>query len=171
VASEGGVTFWTGTHPLHSGEGDLSVNPPVQKEYRSLLKEYAENTPTQREKIYMEQALQNIIRHPMTYLFLEFKKLLYWILPLGPSILQTSILHRISGICFYLPILLFTILGFRSLPKEIRIFALGVIGSFTIMILIFFPQERFRIAAVDPILVLIASYEFNRRFGVTLGRK
>ena len=27
VASEGGVTFWTGNHPLARGEGDLAANP------------------------------------------------------------------------------------------------------------------------------------------------
>ena len=30
VASEGGVTFWTGNHPLARGEGDLAANPADQ---------------------------------------------------------------------------------------------------------------------------------------------
>ena len=30
VASEGGVTFWTGNHPLARGEGDLAANPDIK---------------------------------------------------------------------------------------------------------------------------------------------
>jgi 4-amino-4-deoxy-L-arabinose transferase-like glycosyltransferase len=171
IASEGGVTFWTGTHPLYSGEGDLSVNPPVQKEYRDLLKEHLTETPAQREKLYFHQALQNIFQHPIRYIMIEGKKLLCWILPIGPSVLETSWLHRMAGICFYVPLMILSLLGFKSLRKEIRWFILGIICSFTVMILIFFPQERFRIATIDPILILIVSNELNRRFGVTLRYK
>ena len=31
VASEGGVTFWTGNHPLAHGEGDLAANPAIKR--------------------------------------------------------------------------------------------------------------------------------------------
>ena len=31
IASEGGVTFWTGNHPLAQGEGDLAANPELKK--------------------------------------------------------------------------------------------------------------------------------------------
>ena len=31
VASEGGVTFWTGNHPLAGGEGDLAANPAIKQ--------------------------------------------------------------------------------------------------------------------------------------------
>jgi 4-amino-4-deoxy-L-arabinose transferase-like glycosyltransferase len=168
VASEGGVTFWTGTHAKYSGEGDLSVNPDVQKDYRELLKIHRFKTGPEREKLFFHLGIQNIIQHPLQYALLELKKLLFWILPVGPSIMETSLLHRISGICFYVPVLVFALLGFRSIPQDTRLFAAGVISSFTVMILIFFPQERFRIATIDPILILIGSYELNRRFGVTL---
>lgn len=168
VASEGGVTFWTGTHPEYSGEGDLSVNPPVQYAYRELLKNHQSETPSERGSLYFDLALQNISQHPFQYAFTEAKKLVFWIVPLGPSVLKSSWLHRIAGICFYLPMLILALLGFRSLPPDIRFFVLGIIGSFTVMILIFFPQERFRIATIDPILILISAYELNRRFGVAL---
>ncbi len=171
VASEGAVTFWTGSHPEYLGDGDLSVNPAVQKDYRELLAKYQLETPAEREKLYLHLAFQNIVRHPARYLIIEAKKLLFWIIPLGPSVLETSWLHRISGICFYLPVLALAVLGFRSLPADTRFILLGIIGSFTVMILVFFPQERFRIASIDPILILIGSYELNRRFGVTLSRK
>jgi len=31
VASEGGVTFWTGNHPLATGEGDMAANPDLKR--------------------------------------------------------------------------------------------------------------------------------------------
>ena len=31
IASEGGVTFWTGNHPLARGEGDLAANPELKR--------------------------------------------------------------------------------------------------------------------------------------------
>ena len=31
VASEGGVTFWTGNHPLAVGDGDLAANPAIKR--------------------------------------------------------------------------------------------------------------------------------------------
>ena len=31
IASEGGVTFWTGNHPLARGEGDLAANPDLKR--------------------------------------------------------------------------------------------------------------------------------------------
>ena len=36
VASEGGVTFWTGNHPLAIGEGDLAANPTLKRESLAL---------------------------------------------------------------------------------------------------------------------------------------
>ena len=30
VASEGGITFWTGNHPLAVGDGDLAANPAIK---------------------------------------------------------------------------------------------------------------------------------------------
>lgn len=170
VASEGGVTLWTGTHPQYRGEGDLAVNPPVQKDYRGLLQEYASSTSAEREKIYMQKARENILQHPGTVLWIEAKKLAYWILPFGPSILESSRLHQIVGILFYLPVLLIAAWNFRKLDRESKLFAGGIVLSFTLMILLFFPQERFRIATVDPILILIASRELALKYGSVLAR-
>ena len=30
IASEGGITFWTGNHPLSPGEGDMAANPAIK---------------------------------------------------------------------------------------------------------------------------------------------
>lgn len=170
VASEGGVTFWTGCHPYYSGDGDLAANPPVQAEYRKLLSLHSTETPEQREQIYLHEAFRNIVANPLRYLTIEVKKLLFWFLPLGASVQRTSLFHRISSVLFYLPILALTIIGFRALSPDLRTFFAGAIASFTIMILIFFPQERFRTATLDPFFLLIGSQELARRLGFRLSK-
>jgi hypothetical protein len=170
VASEGGVTIWTGSHPAYSGDGDLATNPLVQHDYRQLLKNHVKESASAREQIYIREAWTNIREHPGSYLWNEVKKLVFWFFPFGPSVQTMSVLHRVTSVLFYLPLLALAILGFRSLPSDLRLFFGGVIVSFTIMILIFFPQERFRIVTLDPIFLLIASNELARRLGGRLAR-
>jgi 4-amino-4-deoxy-L-arabinose transferase-like glycosyltransferase len=157
VASEGGVTFWTGTHPAYSGDGDLAGNPPVQQAYRQLLAQTQDQTAAQREQSYWRFAKQNILADPAGTFVLELKKLLYWILPIGRSVRMTSLLHQITSMVFYGALVVLALMGFPKVPPETRLFFLGVLASFTLMALIFIPQERFRIATIDPILILIAS--------------
>lgn len=164
VASEGGVTFWTGTHPEYSGDGDLAVNPGVQKEYREILKSHAGETPSMKEKLFYTDGLANILDHPGSYALGEGKKLVFGFLPFGASVLQTSLLHRITGIAFYLALLALAIPAIRHAPADARILLAGVAGSYTVLILLFFPQERFRIAMLDPLLMLFAASEISRRF-------
>lgn len=170
VASEGGVTFWTGTHPAYSGDGDLASNPAVQYSYRHLLKEHAHQSSSQRERIYIYEAFRNIREHPGAYLWNEVKKLAFWFFPFGMSVQTTSGLHRVTSLVFYLPLLALAVSGYRRLPPDLRFFFGGVVLSFTIMILIFFPQERFRIATLDPMFLLIASNELTHRLGSRLSR-
>lgn len=163
VASEGGVTFWTGTHPAYSGDGDLAENPAVQQEYRQLLAQTPHHTSSQREQSYWRLAKQNIFAGPARYCVLELKKLFYWILPVGPSVRMTSLLHQVTSMTFYGVLLVLALMGLPKVPPETRLFFLGVLVSFTLMALIFIPQERFRIATIDPILILSASANLFKR--------
>jgi len=164
IASEGGITLWTGTHPSYAGDGDLSVNPAVQIAYRELLKKYSTLSSAQRAQIYTKLAFENIVKYPAQFAMVEIKKLTFWILPIGPSVTKMSMLHIVSSFLFYLPLLIFAIVGFRRLGPDVRFFVLGVAISFTLMILVFLPQERFRIASIDPILLVIASNEVMSRY-------
>lgn len=163
VASEGGVTFWTGSHPAYSGDGDLAENPPVQQEYRTLLEQTPHHTSSQREQYYWHVALQNILGDPAGALVRELKKLLYWFLPIGASVRYTSTFHQVVSMSFYGGLLLLALMGVRRVPPDTRLFFAGVIVSFTIMALMFLPQERFRIATIDPILILCASSLWKER--------
>jgi 4-amino-4-deoxy-L-arabinose transferase-like glycosyltransferase len=164
VASEGGITLWTGTHPSYSGDGDLSVNPAVQRDYRELLKKYSGLSSAERGQIYTRLAFENIVKHPAEFALVEIKKLLFWILPIGASVTKMSMLHIVSSFLFYVPLLILAIVGFRRLGPDVRFLVIGILISFTLMILIFLPQERFRIASIDPILLVIASNEVMARF-------
>ncbi|MCI0444631.1 glycosyltransferase family 39 protein [bacterium] len=164
VASEGGITLWTGTHPSYSGDGDLSVNPGVQRDYRELLKKYSGLTSAERGQTYTRLAFENILKHPAQFAMIEIKKLAFWILPIGPSVTKMSILHIVSSFLFYIPLLIFAVLGYRRLGPDFRFFVIGIGISFTFMILVFIPQERFRIASLDPVLLVVASNELMSRF-------
>ncbi len=164
VASEGGITLWTGTHPSYSGDGDLSVNSEVQRDYRELLKKYGGLSSAERGQIYTRLAFENILKHPAQFAMIEFKKLVFWILPIGRSVTKMSMLHIVSSFLFYLPLLIFAVIGFRRLGHDVRFFVSGVVISFTFMILVFIPQERFRIASLDPVLLMVAANELMSRF-------
>lgn len=77
--------------------------------------------------------------------------------------MQTSWLHRITGIGCYLLLLALGLAAFPKAPVEARFLLIGVAASYAMMILLFFPQERFRIALVDPLLILFAASYLSRR--------
>ncbi|HEY7161610.1 MAG TPA: hypothetical protein VH815_10140, partial [Acidobacteriota bacterium] len=120
IASEGGITLWTGTHPQYSGDGDLSVNPGVQHDYRELLKKYSGLSSAERGQIYTALSYQNVVKNPARFVIVEIKKLIFWILPIGPSVTKMSIVHVVSSFVFYVPLLIFAIVGFRRLGPNVR---------------------------------------------------
>ena len=162
VASEGAVTFWTGMHPRYSGDGDLAVNPDVQKEYRDILSTHEGEPMALRERFFYRDGIANILTYRARYILIEIKKLIFGFLPFGASVTKTSVIHQITGIGFYLPLLFCALLGIRKTPPEPRWFVIGVAACYTLMILLFFPQERFRIATLDPILMLLAAYTVSK---------
>jgi hypothetical protein len=48
VASEGGVTFWTGNHPLAKGDGDLAANPEIKRAELAFRAAHQAGTPSSR---------------------------------------------------------------------------------------------------------------------------
>jgi hypothetical protein len=163
IASEGGVTFWIGTHPRYSGDGDMAVNPEVQRDYREILRVHQGTPAAKKEKYFFIDGLANIVSHPVTWCWIEIRKLVLGLLPFGASVMQTSILHRITGVAFYLAVLAGALIAIRHASSEARILLCGIAASYVVMILLFIPQERFRIAMLDPILLLFAASELSRR--------
>jgi hypothetical protein len=164
VAADGGVTFWTGNHPLAIGEGDMTANPALKVDNQRLRSEHPGLTEEEMEPIYYREALAWMAAHPGDWLWLEIRKLFYLIVPVGPSYTLHSTRYLAASLLSYVPVLVAAVLGAAMLgaglarTPGIWLLALSAVAT----ALIFFPQERFRIPIVDPALILLASVVLAR---------
>jgi hypothetical protein len=168
VASEGGVTFWTGNHPLATGEGDLAANPRIKAADLAFRARHPGLTAEALEPLYYREALHYIRHHPGWWAGLLLKKAFYTVVPVGPSYALHSTLYRVGSVGSYLLLLPFAILGLRAWTRQPRRpEALFVLAASAIIVgLIFFPQERFRIPVLDPTLIVCAAIWCAARFQV-----
>jgi len=159
VASEGGVTFWTGNHPLASGDGDLAANPQLKIASQALKDAHPGVSEEQMEPIYYRDALAWMRAHPIDWLLLEARKAFYLVVPLGPSYRLHSWRYVAASAGVYLILLPLAIAGCRQLgPACGRLPGLWLLlASAILTCLIFFPQERFRIPVIDPVLIVCAA--------------
>ena len=159
VASEGGITFWTGNHPLAVGEGDLAANPQLKRENVALRARHPGLTPEQLEPVYVREALQFIRERPAAWAALMARKAFYAIVPVGPSYRLHSALYFGASVLSYLAVLPFALLGLVRLARAGRLPVplLLLAASSYLVCLVFFPQERFRIPVVDPTLLVTAA--------------
>ena len=158
VASEGGVTFWTGNHPLATGDGDMAANPAIKLDNQRLRDAHPGVGEEAMEPIYYREALQWIAANPVDWLALQVRKVYYLIVPTGPSYTLHSTRYYVASVVSYLAVLALAIPGAvryrRSLGRLPGLWLL--VGSAVLVALIFFPQERFRIPIIDPALVILA---------------
>jgi 4-amino-4-deoxy-L-arabinose transferase-like glycosyltransferase len=156
VASEGGITFWTGNHPLSPGEGDMAANPAIKLESRRLRAEHPSLTEEEMEPIYYREALAAIRMDPLWWSGLLIRKLFYTVVPLGPSYTLHSWLYRTASIVPYLLILPLGVLGLVQACRRGRTprALLWLLASAVLVALVFLPQERFRIPVIDPALIV-----------------
>ena len=158
VASEGGVTFWTGNHPLAIGEGDLAANPPIKRAELAFRAAHPGLTAEQLEPLYYRDALHYIAAHPAWWLGLLARKAFFTMVPAGPSYTLHSRTYFVSSVVSYLLLLPVAVAGARRWtrghppPEALVLLA----GSAVIVCLVFFPQERFRIPVIDPALIVCA---------------
>ena len=166
VASEGGVTFWTGNHPLATGEGDLAANPRIKAADLAFRAGHPGLSAEALEPLYYREALDYIRQHPGWWLGLLLKKAFYTVVPAGPSYALHSTLYRGWSVGSYLLLLPFAILGLRAWTRQWRHpEALFVLAASAIIVgLVFFPQERFRIPVLDPTLIVLAAVWCAARF-------
>jgi 4-amino-4-deoxy-L-arabinose transferase-like glycosyltransferase len=159
IASEGGVTFWTGNHPLSGGEGDMAANPAIKRDNQRLRAEHPGLTAEQLEPIYYREALHVIADRPWWWLSLEARKFLYLWVPLGPSYTLHSTRYLAATLVSYGALLPFGVIGLIGLARAGRWpSAIGVLlASGILTSLVFLPQERFRIPVIDPVLVIGAA--------------
>jgi len=159
VASEGGVTFWTGNNALARGEGDLAANPDLKRAELEFRQGYPGLSAEELEPLYYRAAFQWIADHPIQWMTLLARKAFYTVVPIGPSYAIHSAKYRIASVVPYALILPFAVMGagrlWRSPRRPTALFLLA--GSTVLMCLVFFPQERFRIPVIDPTLIIAAA--------------
>jgi hypothetical protein len=168
VASDGGVTFWTGNHPLATGEGDMAANPEIKLANQALRARYPALTEEEMEPIYYREALAWIRSHPADALTLLAKKAFYTVVPIGPSYTLHSTRYVIASVASYGALLALAfggVMALRSGRRDLeRVTGLWVLLLSSVLVcLIFFPQERFRIPIVDPALIVLSSGLAARR--------
>jgi hypothetical protein len=159
VASEGGVTFWTGNHSRARGEGDLAANPDLAIAELEFRRRHPGLTPEELEPLYYRDALNSIANEPLRWTGLVLRKLFYTIVPVGPSYTLHSTRYWAASVASYLLVLPLAIVGlarfWRSERQPTAVLLLGV--SAVLVCLVFFPQERFRIPVIDPVLLISAA--------------
>jgi 4-amino-4-deoxy-L-arabinose transferase-like glycosyltransferase len=166
VASEGGVTFWTGNHAEARGEGDLAANPRLKQLNREFRAQHPNLTEEELESIYYREALGFIARDPIDWIGLVGRKLFYTVVPIGPSYRLHSPRYFWMSVIAYGAVLPFAIVGALRLWRNRdgrRPWSLwGLAGSAVFVCLAFFPQERFRIPVIDPTLIVCAAAMIGR---------
>lgn len=164
VASEGGITFWTGNHPQAGGEGDLAANPQLKELNRALRLQHLGLSEEELESIYYREALTFIATHPVQWLGLLAKKLFYTWVPIGPSYRLHSARYFWGSVLSYVAVLPFAALGaiwlYRNGRQPWTLWSLA--ASAWLVCVMFFPQERFRIPVVDPTLIICAAAQLAR---------
>jgi hypothetical protein len=159
IASEGGVTFWTGNHPFAIGEGDLAANPRIKQDELEFRRAHPGLSPEQLEPLYYRDALSFIRQHPVQWVQLLARKAFYLVIPAGPSYALHSTAYQAASAVPYLILLPFAAAGgrrlWRSPGRPVALFLLA--GAAVLVCLVFFPQERFRIPVIDPTLIVCAS--------------
>lgn len=164
VASEGGITFWTGNHPLARGEGDLAANPEIKRAEIAFREAHAGLTPEQLEPLYYRAAMRQIVENPGWWIGLLFKKLFYTFIPIGPSYTLHSTRYLLATVIPYCLLLPFAFAGLpRLLRRENAATPLLLLAASVVLTgLIFFPQERFRIPVLDPAIIVSAAIVCGR---------
>jgi 4-amino-4-deoxy-L-arabinose transferase-like glycosyltransferase len=162
VASEGGVTFWTGNNPLARGEGDLAANPEIGRAKQLLRARHAELPPEQMESVYYREALAWIGAHPIQWAWLEVRKAFFLVVPIGPSYRLHSARYYGATLVAYGLVLPVAVVGWvRLRSRRARLPGLWLLAaSSALAALAFFPQERFRIPLIDPALIVCAGAAF-----------
>ena len=174
VASEGGVTFWTGNHPLAVGDGDLAANPAIKRAELAFRAAHPGLSAEALEPLYYRDALEWIRREPVAWLGLLARKAFYTVVPAGPSYAVHSAKYVVASVAAYLLVLAAAIAGawrWRTSGQPPGPAPLWLMAASTVAAgLVFFPQERFRIPVIDPALIVTAALPAGLRHREKYGR-
>ena len=112
IASEGGVTFWTGNHPLASGDGDLAANPDIKRAELAFGAAHPGLSRRRAGAALLRDALAWIRERPARHgSALLARKAFYTVVPVGPSYAVHSPRYRVASVVAYLLVLPFAVAG------------------------------------------------------------
>jgi len=159
VASDGGVTFWTGNNKLATGEGDMAANPHLKLANQALRDRHPHLSEEQMEPVYYQESIGWIREHPGDWLWLMARKVFYVVVPIGPSYQVHSARYFWASVLSYGLLLPLAAVGaWRLGSRRSRLAGMWILAAAAVATcLVFFPQERFRIPVIDPALILLAS--------------
>lgn len=159
TVAHGGVTFWTGNNPLARGEGDLAANPEMKRARIAFEAQHAGMSSQDMDAVYYQEAFHFIVTRPLAWSALLVKKLFYTVVPIGPSYTLHSARYFLGSVIPYGLLVPFAVAGFIRLGRRRSVlWPLWLLGvSVVIVCLVFFPQERFRIPIIDPLLIICAA--------------
>lgn len=168
IASEGGITFWTGNNELAVGDGDMAANPQIKLLNNELRKQHGYPSPAEMERVYYSEAVRFIKTEPGSFFLLLLKKTFYFWFPVGRSMSLFSLKHQITSHISYFPILLLAVIAVIKLIQAHKTPFLPLISMLSAMTacVIFFPQERYRIPMTDPFLIMLAAYLISEKISV-----
>jgi 4-amino-4-deoxy-L-arabinose transferase-like glycosyltransferase len=164
VASDGGVTLWTGNNALATGEGDMAANPHLKLANQALRAAHPGLTEEELEPIYYQESVGWMIDHPFAFAWLVVKKAFYTVVPIGPSYRLHSTKYYLASVMTLAALVPLAIYGaWRLGAARARLAGMWLLAAAAFATcLVFFPQERFRIPVLDPALILLASGAFVR---------
>jgi 4-amino-4-deoxy-L-arabinose transferase-like glycosyltransferase len=159
VASEGGVTFWTGNNRLARGEGDLAANLEMKRAALEIERAAGTATPEALESVFYRAAVDNIRADPARFVRLLARKAFYTVVPVGPSYSLHSARYVAASVVPYLAVLPWAVWGaWRMRSARPRPVALWLLAAAAWLVcIIFFPQERFRVPVIDPVMIVYAA--------------
>jgi len=153
------VTFWTGNHPLARGEGDLAANPDLKRAEIAFRAAHPGLSAEALEPLYYQDALEQILARPGWWVGLLARKAFYTFVPIGPSYTLHSARYLVMSVVPYALLAPMALAGFIIIARHGRppapLYLLG--GSVLLTCVIFFPQERFRIPVLDPLVIVGAA--------------
>ena len=137
----------------------MAANPEIKRANVALRAAHPGLTPEQLEPVYYREAFGWIRREPFAWAALMVRKAFYTVVPIGPSYRLHSSLYFWGSLIPYALILPLAVAGARGLrgrarqPRAVWMLA----ASAVLAGLVFFPQERYRIPAIDPALIVCAA--------------
>ena len=112
IASEGGVTFWTGNHPLAIGEGDLAANPEIKRAELEFRRAHPGLTPKSSSRSTTATRSRTFERAPrLVDAPARAQGVLHSWCRIGPSYALHSTRYRAASAASYLLLLPFAVGG------------------------------------------------------------